>query len=81
MMNFDIKKKKTYLWERMESKLPQVIRVSECGTEMVNGLYRAISKQVRYGALKYANARYPNIHVRLTRYAFIFYRRTLTPNS
>ena len=50
----------------MDSTLPQVIRVSDCGTEMVNGLYRAISKQTRYGALKYANARYPNINVRLS---------------
>ena len=58
----------------MESKLPQVIRVKDCGTEMINGLYRAISKKVRYGALKYANARYPNIHVRSLVFSLSFSR-------
>lgn len=45
--------------------LPPCIKVSECGTDMVNGLYKAMSKKVKYGALRYAHARYSNIQVRL----------------
>jgi len=50
--------------EGRTERLPKCMKVSQCGTDIANGLYKAdVKKRLRHGAYRYVHTRYQNLQI------------------